>query len=250
MSAIPNDGYDISKIIAEVDDRGFSIIPSVISPEKADETRGVLEKHLASESTRATVQAKSQRVQKIAVKDPLFVELMSHPLIVSIWRAYLDKDVIYSSWTANTSFPGFDKFLWHPDFPYGIMRQPWPGDHISGQTIWLLDDFTDENGGTGVLPYSQRKGYPPPSEMVGEWHSDGVVLTGVRGSVMVMHGATWHTARPNSTDKPRSALLGMYTRPFYLTQVDMRDQLRDLKNPPEIVRQLMGENQYQPVLGE
>ena len=62
----------------------------------------------------------------------------------------------------------------------------------------------------------------------------------MRGSVLVMHGANWHTARPNRSDAPRSALLGMYTRPIYLTQEDMPAQLADLDNPSELVRQLMG----------
>ena len=63
---------------------------------------------------------------------------------------------------------------------------------------------------------------------------------------MVFHGATWHTARPNSTKRARSALLGMYTRPFYLTQEDMLAQLAKLENPSEIVQQLMGAKRHQP----
>ena len=56
---------------------------------------------------------------------------------------------------------------------------------VSGQTIWLLDDFSEENGGTGIMPYSHMKGQRPPAEMIDKWHPDGEILTGVRGSVMV-----------------------------------------------------------------
>ena len=38
----------------------------------------------------------------------------------------------------------------------------------------------------------------------------------------------------------------MYTRPFYVTQEDMRAQLADLENPSELVQQVMGANQWQP----
>ncbi len=240
--------HDVTKIIAEMDERGYCIIPSVITTEKADEARAVLERLLAEEATEATGQAKTQRVGRIAVKDPIFLELMAHPLIHAIWKQYLDEDVICSTWSANTTYPGYDRYGWHPDFPFQRLNQPWPTDNVSGQTMWLLNDFSAENGGTGILPYSHRKGHRPPPETARQWREDGVILTGLRGSVMVMHGATWHTARPNRSNEARSVLLGMYTRPIYVTQEDMRAQLADLKNPSKIVQKLMGANQWQPGL--
>ena len=238
--------HDVSRIVAELDERGYCVIPSVISTEKADQARTILERLLAQEASETSRRNRTQRVGRIAVKHPIFVELMAHPLIVAIWRRYLDEEMICSTWTANTTFPGFDRIGWHPDWPYQWVNQPWPTDRISGQTMWLLNDFSVENGGTGLLPYSHRKGHRPPPEMVSQWHPDAEILTGIRGSVMVMHGANWHTARPNSSHQARSALLGMYTRPFYITQEDMRAQLAELDNPSELVRQLMGANQRQP----
>lgn len=54
---------------------------------------------------------------------------------MAIWRTYLDEDVICSTWTANTTYPGYDRIGWHPDFPYQWLTQPWPSDRISVQTI-------------------------------------------------------------------------------------------------------------------
>ena len=238
--------HDVSKIIAELDERGYCVIPGVITPEKADEARTALEGLLAEEATEGTWRAKTQRVARIAVKDPIFVDLMTHSLILSVWREYLDEDVICSTWTANTSYPGYDRIGWHPDFPFQRVNQPWPMDNVSGQTMWLLDDLTVDNGGTGLVPYSHLKGHRPAPEIAHEWIEGAEILTGQRGSVMVMNGRTWHSARPNVTDKARSVLLGMYTRPFYVTQEDMRAQLADLDNPSELVQQIMGANQHQP----
>ena len=244
-------GHDITAIITELDERGYCVIPSVIPAEKADRVRTVLERLLANEANAVSHERRTQRVARIAVKHPVFVELMCHPLIVAIWRQYLDPDMICSTWTANTTYPGYNRYGWHPDWPYQRLNRPWPTDRISGQTMWLLNDFSAANGGTGIIPGSHRKGHRPPPEMASGWHPDGEILTGTRGSVMVMHGATWHTARPNNSDAARSALLGMYTRPIYVTQEDMRAQLAELENPSELVRQLMGANQHQPgVVGE
>ncbi|MEZ4863613.1 MAG: phytanoyl-CoA dioxygenase family protein [Caldilineaceae bacterium] len=235
---------DLEAIAAAVDEQGYAIIPNVIPPEQADAACAILEELLTAEATDASRAAKTQRVGRIAVKDPLFLELMTHPLIVAFWRHYLGEDAICSTWSANTAYPGFDRLGWHADYPYWSITPPWPTGRIAGQTIWLLDDFSDENGGTGVLPGSHRLLRPPDRNW--GWLDDAVILTGGRGSVMVMHGACWHTARPNHTDKARSALLGMYMRPCFITQEDMRGQLAELENPSELVQQLMGAKQWRP----
>jgi len=242
-----NAQHDVDKIVAALKERGYCVVPSVISPQKADEARAVLERLLAAEMTDEIRAAKTQRVGGLAIKHPTFLELLAHPLIVSIWQAYLDdEDIVCSTWSANTAYPGFDKYGWHPDYPYWWINQPWPLERVCGQTIWLLDDFSEENGGTGFLPNSHLKGHPPPSDWNQEWPPEAQILTGVRGSALVFHGALWHTARPNRTDKARSALLGMYTRPFFLTQEDMRAQLDKVANPSAIVRQLLGGTRHQP----
>ena len=61
---------------------------------------------------------------------------------------------------------------------------------------------------------------------------------GVRGGVAIAHGAYWHTVRPNKT--ARSCLLGMYIRPCFIAQEDMRGQLAEIEDPSEEVKQLWG----------
>lgn len=242
--ADPNLEHDLAAIIAQIDECGYSVIPAVITPEKADEARTVLETFLAAEATEDTRAAKTQRVGRIAVKHPIFLELMTHPLILALWQRYLGEDVICSTWSANTVYPGHDKVGWHADFPYWSIKPPWPMGNFACQTLWLLDDFSVENGGTGVMPGSHRKLVPPPVK--NEWIDGAEIMTGVRGSVVVMHGACWHTARPNQTQQARSALLGMYMRPCLITQEDMRAQLAELKEPSPLVQHLMGANQWRP----
>ena len=239
--------HDVSSIVDRINERGYCVVPSVISTDKADAARVELERLLADESTDEIRAAKTQRVGGIAYKHRIFAELVAHPLIVSIWQSYLDDDdVICSTWSANTAYPGYDKYGWHPDYPYWWINQPWPLKKVCGQTIWLLDDFTEENGGTGFMPGSHLKGHSPPNGWNEAWPAEAQILTGIRGSALLFHGAMWHTARPNRSDSARSALLGMYTRPFFLTQEDLLAQLDKVENPSEMLRQLMGAKRHQP----
>ena len=157
----PDAQHDVAGIIAELDERGYCVIPAVIPVEKADRVRTILERILAQEADEISHQRRTQRVGRIAVKHPIFLELLTHPLIVAIWRRYLDEDMVCATWTANTTYPGYNRYGWHPDWPYQRLNQPWPTDRISGQTMWLLDDFSADNGGTGIIPYSHRKGHRP-----------------------------------------------------------------------------------------
>ncbi|MCY4072752.1 MAG: phytanoyl-CoA dioxygenase family protein [Chloroflexi bacterium] len=243
----PDKQHDVSRIVAEIQACGYCIVPSVIAPEKADEARAALERLLAEEITDERRAAKTQRVGGIAYKHPIFAELLELPLIVKIWQTFLDDDdIVCSTWSANTSYPGYNDYHWHADYPYWWINQPWPLDKVCGQTILMLDDFSEENGGTGFVPNSHMKGHMPPAEWKTQWPAEAQILTGLRGSALVFHGALWHSARPNRSDKARSALLGMYTRPFFLQMEDMLSQLARIENPSDMLRQLMGAKRYQP----
>lgn len=70
-------------------------------------------------------------------------------------------------------------------------------------TIWMLTDFTVENGATGVVPMSHRsrRRGPPP-----EIDSDSPLIkpvAGRAGSVMPRHAGLFHQARGNSGDQMR-----------------------------------------------
>ncbi|HJP29074.1 MAG TPA: phytanoyl-CoA dioxygenase family protein [Candidatus Latescibacteria bacterium] len=235
-----------SHILEQIDTLGYCVVPNVIGTDEADRARGILHQLLAAEITDEARQAGTQRVGSLATKDPMFLELLCHPLVIEVWQRLLGEDIICSSWSANTLYPGHDRMGWHADYPYWSKQPPWPAGHLAGQTVWMLDDFTLENGATAVVPGSHRKGHPP-EEPRNRWRDDGQVVTGQRGSVVLAHGAWWHTSRANHSDAPRSCLLGMYIMPWFLPQENMGAQLAELETPSELVAQLLGGNQHQPV---
>lgn len=238
--------FDIDAILRAIDDRGFCVVPSVISTDEADHARELIGGMLAAEHNEQVAQSCHQRVFHIAVKHRMFLDLMCHPLVVAVWKKYLGEDVICSTWSSNTMHPGQASYDWHADYPYWSITPPWPAGNFTGQTIWMLDDFTEENGATGVVPYSHRKLHPPTPEEKRAPRNDCEFATGIRGSVVFLHGAFWHSGRPNLTAKSRTGLLGMYLRPFCVPMENMRAQLAQIDSPSDIAKQLLGANQRQP----
>ena len=233
------------EIIATIEKQGFCCVPAVISVEKADEACDALNELLAMEITEDVRAARTQRVGKIIVKNNIFLELMCHPLVINLWKEYLGDDLICGTFSANTVYPGRNDVGWHADYPYWSIKPPWPPGRLAVQTLWMLNDFTEENGATATVPGSHLKGHLPDGK-TNEKREDEKILTGTRGSVVFAHGAWWHTARPNLSNHSRSCLLGMYMKPCLIPQEDMLGQLNEIDSPSELTKQLLGNNQHVP----
>ena len=81
-------------------------------------------------------------------------------------------------------------------------------------TVWLLDDFTPENGATRMVPGSHRWRTRPQDVLADPLaaHPDEILLTGAAGSVAVMNAHMWHGGTANTTAAPRLAMHGFYCR--------------------------------------
>jgi ectoine hydroxylase-related dioxygenase (phytanoyl-CoA dioxygenase family) len=81
-------------------------------------------------------------------------------------------------------------------------------------TVWMLDDFTPENGATRCVPGTHRSGKLPQQVLddPSAPHPDEILVTGKAGTVVVMNAHMWHGGTANRTDFPRRALHVFYTR--------------------------------------
>ena len=160
--------HDAAAIAAEVNERGYCFIPVGHRARKRRMKRaaswsGCWKHERPTRSARRRRSASAASPTKIRSLPNCWRIRLSY----RSGKAYLADDaVICSTWSANTAYPGYEKYGWHPDYPYWWINQPWPLDKVCGQTIWLLDDFTEENGGTGFMPGSHLKGCASAAEGV------------------------------------------------------------------------------------
>jgi ectoine hydroxylase-related dioxygenase (phytanoyl-CoA dioxygenase family) len=236
------------RIVSTVEDAGFCVIPSVLSCDEATGLRRIIDELRNLEPRPDEKQLGHRRVLHIAAKHPAFVALMSHPIAMSVFERYLGPDFVCSTWTSNTALPGADLTYWHVDHPYWTIAPPYPVDPaLTAHAIWCLDDFCESNGATKVVPGSHRRTHLP--EHNGDYDHEGITLEAPAGSLIIAHGAIWHSAGRNQTNAPRTGIFGRYARSFIVLQEEMKAQLAAIDDPSPQIERLLGKNQYVPQRG-
>ena len=201
------------QIVTELTDgRGYALLPNLISPGEAAHAREILlacsEAPLVKGLPARNLATGQRTVGSLLHRGEIFERLVQHPALMEIGDALLGDDMTLSSYAARILEPGARPMGAHIDYPYWAMRGPFAvRPPLMLQVIWMMQDFTEENGATLVAPGSQQQGTPPDAA---EFAREAIVVTGSSGSAIVSHGLLWHDTSPNRTEKPRVSMLINY----------------------------------------
>ena len=128
---------------------------------------------------------------------PDLAPLCTHPAIMDLCAHFLGAPFYLANnvcmkWVQ----PGTTTGGLHADWPLGQVKEPYPRWPLLLQTMWMLTDFSGENGATCVVPESHLWGQPPPGRAPDPRE---VAIAGDPGDVLVWHGALWHRSGDNNT---------------------------------------------------
>ena len=178
----------------------------------------------------------NQWVAFLPNKGEVFRALINNPACLEIVRFILGADAILSEFSAHITWPGNKEmglhidqwWLPHPALPgedYARpaeatrVEQPY-GDPVPTTTpinppvvcnvMWMVSDFTVENGATRLVPGSHLSGrHPDPARSY-----ETVQAEGPAGSFVVWEGRTWHAASLNTGNSPRLGITTFWGAPF------------------------------------
>jgi ectoine hydroxylase-related dioxygenase (phytanoyl-CoA dioxygenase family) len=130
--------------------------------------------------------------------------LSSHPIVHAAARHLFGGAPFRErSLHGRNPLPGYGQQGLHTDWPTRASA-----DEVRVVTLlWMLDDFSVENGATRVVPGSHRIVEPlsKPLAQPQAQHPREVRVTGAAGSVIVMNGHLWHSGTLNRSRGPRRA---------------------------------------------
>jgi ectoine hydroxylase-related dioxygenase (phytanoyl-CoA dioxygenase family) len=152
-----------------------------------------------------------RRLANLVDKGEVFRDVIAMPRLLEYVRHVLGPDPKLSSLNVRSVNP------------HGVGAQPLHADMgavADGRgfwvcnTVWMLDDYTPENGALRVVPGSHRWGRLPQQAVEDPFadHPGQVLVTGRAGAVVVVNAHLWHAGTANRTAAPRTALHAFYCR--------------------------------------
>lgn len=224
----------------QLDESGVIVIPDVLSQPEIDAYRARLlelaEKEREDGTAKIHTGGGGQHVRWLVNKGEMFERMLAHPKVDPYFEYLLGDDYTLSTLTSNIVSPGAPDGNYHRDHAAGRLSGvvPFP---LVANSLWLLEDFTPENGGTRLVPGSHKFPNGPESDL--EAHPDEIRVEAPKGSVLLFNGSVWHSAGANRTDRARIALICFCCRSFMKPMFDFVNHLKpevEARATPELRR--------------
>jgi hypothetical protein len=158
----------------------------------------------------------------VLFEDPLFEELVTHPVSIALGNYLLGRSMIYGGSElfvkGPTSAPDVALQLGlHSD--QVLVPSPLPAEAMTINVTWTLTDYTVENGCLAFLPGSHAYCRQPVGD---EGTEKAVPVETPAGSIIVWHGNTWPGSYPKKTPGLRIGLASLYSRKYLVTPEPIR----------------------------
>lgn len=223
---------DIDEARAALARDGFCVIPNVIAGQELARAREALnatvetmrQRQISTHSETLDPNDANIRVYHLPAWDPVFIEMLRHPVAKAMTEAVIGPQAIVSNFTANIALPGSGSMNVHSDQAL-VVPPPWL-EPWAMNVIWCLDDVHEANGATRYVPGSQA--YTCFEDVPENLIERSVAFSASAGSIIAMDGRVWHTSGENVTENERRAMMfAYYTRDFIRPQVNWAVVLSD-----------------------
>ena len=200
--------------LATLREQGYLILPALLDANEIARITAALAPFEAARpmGRNAFEGRRSQRVYSLAGKDAAFRDLAEHPRVMALLDRWLLPNPLLSTLQSIRLHPGEDAQAWHTDDAFYLI--PRPRHQLALSAIWAIEEFTDDNGATQVIPGSHLWAGEHPDERAHEV----VTATMPAGSVLIFDGATWHRGGANRGGGTRLCISPQYCQPFLRPQ--------------------------------
>ena len=241
---LPSATGDLRVAKSDLEEFGYCVLEGLLAPEKVKHLRERVMHQTAAEEARglhdqAQGASASQYVYMLINKGAIFRELVEHPAILELVEHVLGPDFLLSASDAVICKPGGSVMPLHTDqwwmphpvprngpqlrvgsirrFTYRNEANEQAGRLISAAAVanvmWMVSDFTEDNGATRLVPGSHLSGEQPNPSV--PYKVASIAGTGSAGTAIVFDGRIWHATGSNTTDQPRAGVITAYCGPQF-----------------------------------
>lgn len=243
-SGLPRAGVEFERLRDDLREYGYCLIAGALGGDLLGEVRARLEGQASAEGERAIDYANpghldNQWVNMLINKGQVFQALVMHPLASRLMAHHLGEHYLLSCCDAQIKHPGSEAMPLHTDQwwmpppvvpgaehvrPGDMTRsggvgldpvavEPFIAPPAEANVMWMLSDFSEENGATCVVPGSHRSGLQPDPSVPHKVAT--IAATGPAGTAVVFDGRLWHAAGANRTQQTRYGITCAFCGPQF-----------------------------------
>jgi ectoine hydroxylase-related dioxygenase (phytanoyl-CoA dioxygenase family) len=235
----------VDDVVAALESDGYCAVEGLLPSDEVAAARASLVDVLSAtpEGRNDFEGFKTQRVYALFAKTRAFDGPVTNPLLLGV----LDRVLGHYQLSAPTGIqigPGEKAQILHRDDSIYPLPRDFP--EVVLNTMWALDDFTEANGATRLVPGSHRwtDRQPGPDDEI-------VQAVMAAGTVLFYGGRIWHGGGANATERPRLGVILEFAAAWLRPQENHilavpREVTAEL---PERLQELLGYNIYPPFVG-
>ena len=214
----------------ELDKKGFTILPEIIDPLWLSQLRDQFEYLCDKEGSAAGMEvhqeAGTRRLADLVNKGDVFDNIYTNPALLAAVYRVIEGEFKLGSLNSRDALPGEGHQNLHTDRAKDYSKT-YDGQFHVCNSLWLLDDFTADNGPTRLVPGTHFQGQPGDVlEDLNAPHPDEEYIIAPAGSVAVFNAHVWHGGTLNNTHGKRRVIHCYFTAREHNQQLDQREYIR------------------------
>jgi hypothetical protein len=189
---------------------GYTALPEKVSPQQIAELKRSFEEQIEEEGSLAGSEQGSLRLSNCVNKGGVFLKASFYAPVLSAAAAVIGRPFKLHGFNARNPLLGGGLQALHRDVDTGPQLE---GRQTNGSrdlinALWILDDFTESNGPTRVIPGSHLHSRDIRKEMADptQRHPEEELLIASAGTIVIINGALWHSGTENVSGEPRRTL--------------------------------------------
>jgi hypothetical protein len=196
-------------LLATLEQDGYAIVPEVLSTDQVATIREAVAPLFRHHVGRNAFEGfRTRRLYSPLDDTDALDGIVEHPTALGVIDRILDPNYLLSQLQVIDILPGEDAQLLHTDD--GFYSWPRPRPPLGVATIIAIDDFTEDNGATRLIPGSHKWDQRLPSERE---EAGAVPAVMPAGSMLIFLGTTWHGGGANHTSRSRMCVTAQYCAP-------------------------------------
>lgn len=220
---------------ASLAEDGFCIFRNVLQPAKIRATLDEVNRLEAEEKATAGHEYQkcddgALRIHNLLNKSLAFDIFYRHPLVVAAAQQILGDELKLSMLVSRNPIQGRAQKL-HVDWRGRTLN---PGDYQACTAMWLLEDYTTDNGPTRLVPSSHKDCVDPSSVLEDRFapYPGEVRIVEKAGTLVVFNGHIWHAGTENISGRSRASLYAYFCK----RTVPQELVLREVLSPSTVAR--------------